>query len=127
MNADTYTKDYDGEFPNPGNLTQVNFRSYDQEDDLATVSAELLRRLFDDISQDLPAPQFGTWQPIETAPRHGIPILGLYEGPNGEKVCGIVRMTTRQSWILGDQGWDCFGDPYSDPTHWTPLPEPPEE
>ena len=52
----------------------------------------------------------GTWQPIETAPKDGIPVLVGYSG--------VV-------WIdcWNDGYWE-EGHPYA-PTHWMPLPSPP--
>lgn len=68
------------------------------------------------------------WQPIETAPKDGTPVLG-WDGD-----C----MTTVQWWwpsigTPADGYWDlvCAGMYASDgewaPTHWMPLPPPPAE
>lgn len=60
------------------------------------------------------------WQPIETAPRDGMPILGYKNG----------NMATVR-WLWGD--WSlCIPGGYAEeddwnPTHWMPLPEPPAE
>lgn len=57
-----------------------------------------------------------TWQPIETAPKDGEYILiGMHFGH---------RFYVQSSfWIASEwAGWD-----YRKPTHWMPLPEPPEE
>ena len=61
-----------------------------------------------------------TWQPIETAPKDGTLILGY---KNGE-------MATVEWAYCGESGdwnlvvsWD--GQPWT-PTHWMPLPEPPD-
>ena len=59
-----------------------------------------------------------TWQPIETAPKGGENILiGTYIGHRfyAQSSFHIVG-TTWTSWPLS---WG--------PTHWMPLPEPPEE
>lgn len=78
------------------------------------------------------------WQPIETAPKDGTEVLGIY-------VCDWSDHTTiygpwtmrfgRHEW---EPSWDnfrviesesAFGTTYRDldeaPTHWMPLPEPP--
>lgn len=72
-----------------------------------------------------------TWQPIETAPKDGTPIL-LYK-PN-EKRMGAYLLAG--FWDV--EWWACAGSKlvyfsrldqreYGHPTHWQPLPEPPEE
>lgn len=70
------------------------------------------------------------WQPIETAPRDGTAVL-LYE-PD----CWMHPVWVAQ-WERGGtyyrEGWRCFvaadGEEVlhpEKPTHWMPLPEPPE-
>jgi hypothetical protein len=55
------------------------------------------------------------WQPIETAPRGGEPIL-LWSDDQG--VCIGCHS--------GDVWWDNLYEPWRfEPTHWMPLPEPP--
>ena len=60
------------------------------------------------------------WQPIETAPRDGTKIL-VYRGnePGSEKVRVGVDY-----WLFGQ--W-YKSRHWPQPTHWQPLPEPPEE
>lgn len=53
MTAEIYTKDYDGSFPEEGQLTQVKLWGRDREAPLATVSSALLQMLFQDIQADL--------------------------------------------------------------------------
>lgn len=73
------------------------------------------------------------WQPIETAPRDGTEILGIYLC-SGFADYSIVR------WINGDWRGFCDGEHsvrsqsgsetnYHEPflTHWMPLPSPPED
>lgn len=56
------------------------------------------------------------WQPIETAPRDGTPIL-VYEN-YGKGVVMTVMVAVKGN-FPGD-GW------LWNPTHWMPLPEPPD-
>jgi hypothetical protein len=63
------------------------------------------------------------WQPIETAPKDGRPLL-VYDGQD----------ITTAKWELDFDWWEiCVpSDGYVDsncisPTHWMPLPEPPTE
>jgi hypothetical protein len=72
------------------------------------------------------------WQPIETAPRSDERILAFCKSLNGGRPECVV--------IYGGEGWP-FGDwrvpgvdqPYLntdhdfEPTHWMPLPTPPDE
>jgi hypothetical protein len=65
------------------------------------------------------------WQPIETAPRDGTTVL-LYFPDAGKSQIDVGYWI---EWEVGDANWsnewtdaeiDC------DPSHWMPLPEPPE-
>lgn len=58
------------------------------------------------------------WQPIETAPRDGSDVLigGYY--PNG---VWFVSM----GWFSEDRGY-WSGHKIDPPTHWMPLPQPPQ-
>lgn len=71
------------------------------------------------------------WQSIETAPKDGTPVL-LYK-PN-EKRMGAYTLAgywDGQWWGCG--GWELVWrsrldhKEYGRPTHWQPLPEPPED
>lgn len=75
-----------------------------------------------------------TWQPIATAPKE--PLTPLNEGPTILLAGGFIDHRGRKSvrtgywkaahtnaWCDVGYGWRC---PRS-PTHWQPLPEPPEE
>jgi hypothetical protein len=66
-------------------------------------------------------PQFGQWQPIETAPKDGSDIL-LYEVPAGKTHIGYFSPVTDMSKKWGNH----YGYGF-DPSHWMPLPEPPKE
>ena len=67
------------------------------------------------------------WQPIETAPKNGKPIL-IFEKPylwmcdNAEPTIYVV------SWDVWKEAWiEHLGEQYAmfEPTYWMPLPEPP--
>lgn len=60
------------------------------------------------------------WQPIETAPKDGVPVL-LWPGARDwtEKMRPVVGWHTNLGlWVT----WSG----YIEPTHWTPIPEPPK-
>lgn len=74
------------------------------------------------------------WQPIETAPR-GEPVLVCWAECLDFK--GTIEVACLNEWIdpktsiVDEILWDGLGDdhPYwnhGDPTHWHPLPDPPE-
>jgi hypothetical protein len=74
--------------------------------------------------RDTPTAQSGSgdvhgWQPIETAPKDGTPILGFmpkyFRGKGGQSVI---------LWL--DMEWSDMGAHGCDPSHWMPLPRPPE-
>jgi len=61
------------------------------------------------------------WQPIETAPRDGRPILGFDpDYPEDRRQC-VVR------WAVLEREWVCaaYDAVFPEPTHWMPLPEGP--
>ncbi|MDW9447152.1 DUF551 domain-containing protein [Sinorhizobium meliloti] len=60
------------------------------------------------------------WQPIETAPKDGMPILAtfwLWDNPEEGRGVDVV------SW--DGAGWSTDAYPVYPPTHWQPLPAPP--
>lgn len=67
------------------------------------------------------------WQPIETAPKDGdgiatdIGLLGFWFNPS--IYAGVVAIIHWRGgkWTFGDNHRKCK------PTHWMPLPDPPEE
>ncbi len=84
------------------------------------------------------------WQPIETAPKDGTPILA-YCGGFVEMIAwfdgwkdGLVTSPSGPCWGYStgrgdrfpDEGWDtftgCYATPEYKPTLWQPLPETPE-
>ena len=56
------------------------------------------------------------WQPIETAPRDGAAVL-VYD----ENLTYEIAYRYRAEWRYGPKGYSCK------PTHWMPLPAPPED
>ena len=72
------------------------------------------------------------WQPIETAPYHGKPLL-LWAERNGFR--GKPRMVVGRwysecaRWYITGCGPTTFSEQWLDectPSHWMPLPEPPK-
>lgn len=76
---------------------------------------------------DAPAPQ---WQPIESAPKDGTPILACY-APHYETngfLPVAVRWRAYHPNARGNEEWrDSSGAKVRAITHWQPLPAPPEE
>ena len=66
------------------------------------------------------------WQPIETAPRDGTPILGYSRRLPPKARIGTI-MWVEPHWQVGGSEWagGALAMWMSDPTHWMPLPEPP--
>ena len=58
------------------------------------------------------------WQPIETAPKDGTPILAYCQFT--EDSCDIDNY-----WISEWDDYHGVFTPYSGATHWQPLPDPP--
>ena len=57
------------------------------------------------------------WFSIESAPLDGTPVL-VFDGE------------VALAWYEGEFGWRSYhgdGDPRWDPTHWMPLPDPPQQ
>lgn len=82
-----------------------------------------LETYFKDASQPepMPAPAFGTWHPIETAPKDGTEILLFCE--DGSTSLGAFR----KYWVARASGVDIeteYGTwEVANPTHYTPLPK----
>jgi hypothetical protein len=62
------------------------------------------------------------WQPIETAPTDGTHVLAYWDNGNID----LVKACDSETWVRA------FNDDYDNffvyrPTHWMPLPEPPNE
>jgi hypothetical protein len=65
------------------------------------------------------------WQPIETAPKDGTPILGYRDG----QMTTVVWKRWGEwagEWCLVAPGYYAEADDW-EPTDWTPLPDPPPE
>ena len=72
---------------------------------------------------DVSAPDNNGWQPIETAPRDGTPILSCVEGDPEPVIAWWDK------WEYGCY-WKTLNEYYAMdrgriPTHWMPLPQPP--
>lgn len=70
------------------------------------------------------------WQPIETAPRDKHVLLYGTMRENSQIGCSGPIVFTGY-WGEIDGAWcstgTTFGGPFFDPTHWQPLPAPPQE
>ena len=60
------------------------------------------------------------WQPIKTAPHDRVPVL-VYDGGYLDGSDQVVFTATHEGWWKRPGGYLC------EPTHWMPLPEPPQE
>lgn len=66
-----------------------------------------------------------TWQPIETAPKHGKMIIG-FAITDTETGNWKMRIMSHMKNYAGDKSeWNGWGDSWIPPTHWMPLPKPP--
>jgi hypothetical protein len=64
--------------------------------------------------------ELAAWRPIETAPKDGTLVLACWAGS------GMYPIITR--WLKNAQAWTHpFNKPVNPPTHWMPLPTPPEK
>lgn len=87
------------------------------------------------------------WQPIETAPRDGTPILGYFPGSSDPdlfaaasiSICRWREFTSEIQWELIDKEKELWKRSWTtpalfesedgmrgNPTHWMPLPDPPK-
>ena len=65
------------------------------------------------------------WQPIESAPRDGTPVL-LYLNDGQFMSMTTARFSYGQWSLIETGGYASDSDVWPDPTHWMPLPEPPK-
>lgn len=63
------------------------------------------------------------WQPIETAPKDGTGFLAFWGKDTAldERSFGVVVFVSGEY-----RNTDDYGTTYGKPTHWMPLPEPPQ-
>ncbi len=71
------------------------------------------------------------WRPIETAPKDGTPVLVWDEsmGSNKRDGCDDRRYAigyVRCGWATPHGTWGNRNNSHCSPTHWQPLPAPPE-
>lgn len=66
----------------------------------------------------------GDWQPIETAPKDGTPMLLTYWNDQTQDTLPV----TSGFWSrLSDRWWSEISQKGCKPTHWMPLPLPPSQ
>ena len=64
------------------------------------------------------------WQPIETAPKDGTPIIGLLEYPNDNVYINVKWIEEDKD---GEAGWWSEWNGKYDPVYWIPLPTLPKK
>jgi hypothetical protein len=62
------------------------------------------------------------WRPIETLPDSGIGMIIYLELRDGKLMVGLGYKTVSGGWCDTESGFKRI-----DPTHWQPLPDPPED
>lgn len=65
----------------------------------------------------------GVWQPIETAPKDGGGFIGYQKISDEQYVISACAFYGEFVWINWGEGLNTSANP----THWMPLPKPPEE
>jgi len=72
------------------------------------------------------------WQPIETAAKNGTPVLLFdpeYRTHVGSYLPVLIEVEPGDGRVFHQGRWICWSDRLNDnfsPTHWMPLPEPPQ-
>jgi hypothetical protein len=72
------------------------------------------------------------WQPIETAPKDGTPILVwrkagiVWLAYWNDSFLHVQSDQHMPAWVVFDCEDPWFSETYQSPTHWQPLPEPPK-
>ena len=93
------------------------------------VGREMIREIHQRITSAAPTGvEARAWQPIETAPRDGTRILA-WDGDciivHWSDCSGVSALTPKMGWATRyDDDFMCYDEEY--PTHWMPLPPPPE-
>ena len=67
-------------------------------------------------------PQPGTWQPIETAPKDWTHVLICVDGA----VCEAYYRDDEELWCRANASTEDEDSILAGPTHWMPLPSPPQ-
>lgn len=67
------------------------------------------------------------WQPIETAPKDGTPILGYFGRTAGDEPPDMEVVRFDEAQPFGGEWMTTMASPemVDEPTHWMPLPSPP--
>ena len=68
----------------------------------------------------------GAWQPIETAPKDGTNVLLVNRKGNMATGLWQGRGVMAGWWLRGGNGPNVFFNDHHGPTHWMPLPAPPQ-
>lgn len=95
-----------------------------ERDDLRAFSERLLK----ERASSAPAAGEG-WQPIETAPKDGTPIMAYQPGGTYGNGIAFPASVGMAHWCEADAlnpaHWEGPYNPRDYPTHWMPLPDPP--
>lgn len=90
-------------------------------DDIPALIAEIERR-----DREKGAVVGESWRPIESAPKDGTFVIAWWR-LDTDYVPHVVHFVEHPQNAGQVAGWfDDYGASFSDPTHWMPLPEPPE-
>jgi len=65
-----------------------------------------------------------TWQPIESAPKDGTSVLAFWGQDSALDLFGVIYWGCEEG--CGEPIWLENDKAVGPPTHWQPLPEPPE-
>jgi len=67
------------------------------------------------------------WRPIETAPKDGTEVLVLAVYDDGPPAYAVAAWDGEEWRDVGDIGWGGMHGEDNQPTHWMPLPAPPDD
>lgn len=88
------------------------------------LTSEQARRVYKAMLAAAPPPPVAApsgWRPIESAPKDGLSIILLYNSTFNETFMGLRPTDCPDDAACDDIGTACY------PTHWMPLPAPPEK